>query len=169
MKELIREHQQAVYTLARQMLHDPTLAEDVSQEVFIRLYRNLSALERPESVRAWLLRVTANQCIDLFRRQKGPDPIDLGSDPGTGQMAAPGPLPYEQLAAQERRRAVERAMETLAPLPRAIVTLYYFEGLNCPAIAGILQMPVNTVKSHLRRGRERLREALLEEAEEPWQ
>lgn len=162
---LIREHQQAVYTLARQMVRDGILAEDISQEVFIRLYRNLAALERPERVRAWLLRVTANLCIDFFRRHKGPDPVDLDADGATGQLPDPAPLPYDQVAAHERRQAVERSMEALSPLPRAIITLYYFEGLDCPAIGDILQMPVNTVKSHLRRGRERLR-AELEEMRE---
>ena len=158
--ELIREHQQAVYTLACQMLRDPTQAEDVSQEAFIRLHRNIGTLERPEKVRSWLLRVTSNLCIDVFRRHKSGETVELDADPATGHLPDPAPLPFEQVAARERRQAVDLALADLPAVPRAILTLYYFEGMDCPEIGEVLDMPVNTVKSHLRRGRERLRVAL---------
>ena len=68
--ELVREHQTMVYSLARNFVRDAAIAEDLTQEVFIHLFRNLAAIESPAHLKFWLRKVTGHRCIDFSRRQK---------------------------------------------------------------------------------------------------
>ena len=148
--ELVREHQAMVYGIAFHSLRDASAAEDLAQEVFLQLYRNLSRIESPSHLIHWLRRVTANRCIDASRRGRKHVPLDSA-----------GPL---HVASRERDILAQRKLEAIfGDLPvkqRVILTLRFQEELELPQIASTLSIPLNTVKSHLRRGLERLRRRL---------
>jgi RNA polymerase sigma-70 factor, ECF subfamily len=146
---LVREHQAMVFSVARNFLRDRALAEELAQEVFLHLYRNLAAIESPEHLKFWLRKVTGHRCIDYVRRNRM-QTVELEE---VSEPAAPAkqsdPLLQETL---------RRFVATLPATPRLIVTLRYQEDMDPTEIATVLEMPLNTVKSHLRRSLAILRE-----------
>jgi RNA polymerase sigma-70 factor, ECF subfamily len=149
---LVRRHQRTVYSLAVRMLWDRQQAQDLSQEVFMQLYRNLALMQSDAHVASWLRKVTTRMAIDRLRRQPRYEHVSLTGDPGVPAEPAGGdPL------LQRRLRAL---VGQLPPAARAVVLLRYQEDLDPVEIAATLGMPLNTVKSHLKRSLASLREEL---------
>lgn len=146
---LVREHQAMVFSIARNFLRDRQIAEEVAQDAFLHLYRNLATLESAAHLKFWLRKVTGHRCIDYARRNKL-QTIELEevSEPAAPMNSA------DWLMQQTLRRFVATLPET----PRLIVTLRYQEDMEPTEIAAVLAMPLNTVKSHLRRSLAILRE-----------
>jgi RNA polymerase sigma-70 factor (ECF subfamily) len=150
---LVREHQSMVFSLACHFLHDRDAAEEVAQEVFLSLHRNLASIESPAHASFWLKRVTVQRAIDEARRRKRRPVIALEKVAEPASPAKPGdPMLGETL---------RRLIRTLPEAPRAVMILRYQEDLDPAEIAGILSMPVGTVKSHLQRSLTLLREKLV--------
>ncbi len=147
--ELVREHQSMVFSLAGHFFRNRALAEDVAQEVFLHLYQNLASIESNDHLRYWLRRVTAHRCIDQARKHKM-QTISVDE--------APEPASIFDMPDAMLRTTLRRIVATLPEKPRLVVTLRYQEDLDPTEIARILDMPVNTVKSHLRRSLVILRE-----------
>ena len=154
---LVRQHQRAVYSLALRMLSDRHAAEDLAQEVFLQLYRNLSAVSSEAHLTFWLRKVTLHRAIDRLRRAPR-----LESAAPAELAAAPSETPPADPLLERRLR--ELVCE-LPPAARAVVLLRYQEDLDPVEIARTLRMPLNTVKSHLRRSLAQLRERLGEAAD----
>ena len=153
---LVRQHQRAVYSLALRMLSDRHAAEDLAQEVFLQLYRNLSAVSSQAHLAFWLRKVTMHRSIDRLRRAprlESAAPAELAAAVSETQPADP--------LLERRLRAL---VGELPPAARAVVLLRYQEDLDPADIARTLGMPLNTVKSHLRRSLAQLRERLDETA-----
>jgi len=151
---LVRQHQRTVYSLALRMLSDRHAAEDLAQEVFLQLYRNLSAVSSGAHLGFWLRRVTLHRAIDRLRRA----PKLESAAPEEVAAAASEAEPADPLL-ERRLRALVRELPAAA---RAVVLLRYQEDLDPVEIARTLRMPVNTVKSHLRRSLAQLRERFHE-------
>lgn len=154
---LVRRHQRPVYSLALRMVADPHAAEDLAQEVFLQLYRNLSAVSSEAHLAFWLRRVTLHRAIDRLRRTpryESPAPEEAAAT--ASETAQADPL------LERRLRGLVRE---LPPAARAVVLLRYQEDLDPVDIARTLRMPVNTVKSHLKRSLAQLRERLSDKAE----
>jgi RNA polymerase sigma-70 factor (ECF subfamily) len=148
--EIIREHQSMVYSLAYNYLRDRATAEEVAQEVFLHLYQSLPALESDAHVKHWLRRVACHRCIDASRRLKFRRHLSVDD--------LPEPAAREGFSDPLLARTLGRFIASLPERPRMIVTLRYQEDLDPAEIAEVLGMPVNTVKSHLRRALMLLRE-----------
>lgn len=149
--ELVRAHQAMVYSIALRFVRDRALAEDLAQEVFIHLYQNLAAIESPAHLKFWLRKVTGHRCIDHARKYK--------SQAGRISLEdAPEPMAIVNQADALMSNTLRRLVATLPVTPRLIVTLRYQEDLDPTEIAQLLEMPLNTVKSHLRRSLALLRE-----------
>jgi RNA polymerase sigma-70 factor, ECF subfamily len=148
---LVRRHQRPVYSLALRMLADRHAAEDLAQEVFLQLYRNLSAVSSEAHLAFWLRRVTLHRAIDRLRRT----PRYESAAPEEAEAASESPESDPML--ERRLRALVRE---LPPAARAVVLLRYQEDLDPAEIARTLRMPLNTVKSHLKRSLARLRERM---------
>ena len=172
--ELIMGQQHYVYSIAMSVLHQPDDAADLTQEAFIRLMRVLPQYSGESRFTTWLYRLVVNLCRDELRRrgrqvQLAPvleddaeqtvNPVDLIAD----EDRAADPL--RALGDNELRGAVRRALSQLEEHYRLSLTLYYFEDLKYTDIAEILDVPLNTVKSYIRRGKERLA-TLLDEYNE---
>ena len=150
---LIRRHQNMVFSVALHMLRSRPAAEDMAQEVFLELYRSLNRLESEAHVVSWLRRVAGHRCIDEIRRRNHRQEFATDTLPEPGHT----PQPREVFAA-------DRLQELVAGLPdnaRMVVVLRYQEEMEPTEIADALGMPVNTVKSHLRRSILALRERLM--------
>lgn len=146
---LVREHQAMVFSVARNFLRDRNIAEEVAQDVFLHLYRHLAVIESPEHLKYWLRKVTGHRCIDYARRNR----MQTVEWEDVGEPAAPVKSADLLLA-----QTLKRFVATLPEMPRLIVTLRYQEDMDPTEIAHVLEMPLNTVKSHLRRSLAMLRE-----------
>lgn len=152
---LVRAHQATVFSIGYRMLGRRDAAEDLAQDVFLQLYRRLDDIESPEHLGFWLRRVASNLAIDRLRR--APARFDQPLDDGL-EIAAPATDADPLLA-----RELVRLLEGLSPAARAVMVLRYQEDCDVAVIAATLDMPVNTVKSHLKRSLAALREGLTEE------
>ena len=151
-EQVIRHHQAMVFSLAFRVTRDRSTAEELAQDVFFELYRSLDRLESSDHVTHWLRRVTSHRCIDWCRRHKPAtqtlnDALDVPSR---------GPALRDVLF--EAR--LWRMVAALAPDPRMVVILRYQEDLDPSEIANVLELSINTVKSHLRRSVALLRAGL---------
>ena len=142
--ELVREYQRMVYGLAYHTTADRAAAEDVAQEVFLRLHQSLSAIESTAHLTSWLRRVTCQRCIDLGRRRSARPEITVETMP---EPASDGLASRDSMLDDRLRQLVA----SLTPRARVIVTLRYQEDLLPAEIAELLGAPVNTVKSVLQR------------------
>ena len=144
-----------VFSIARRIVHDPSLAEEVAQDVFLELYEQLPSLESEEHVVHWLRRVAVHRAIDQARRR-----LRRPQDHAAVSLAEPG---VAEPAAASRERdpwLAERLRQLVASLPivpRTMILLRYQEELMPEEIAEVLGMPVATVKSHLQRALKVLR------------
>lgn len=157
-RRLCAVHQDRVFTYARYLLGNAEDAEDVTQEVLVRLWDRGRDLA-PEGLPAWLTRVTRNACLDLLRqRRHRPLP---GIDPeAVERLEDPAPGPGERTEAMELRRHLQAGLQRLPEVQRSIVVLREVEGLAYEEIARALELPLNTVKVYLHRGRAHLRREL---------
>jgi RNA polymerase sigma-70 factor (ECF subfamily) len=147
--DLVREHQAMVFSIAHYFSRDRATSEDLAQEVFIHLYLNLAAIESPAHLKFWLRRVTGHRCIDHARKHKVKT---------VSVEDAPEPVAMANFGDSLMTEALRRIVATLPEKPRLVVTLRYQEDLDPTEIANLLDMPLNTVKSHLRRSLAILRE-----------
>jgi RNA polymerase sigma-70 factor (ECF subfamily) len=145
--ELFRRHSRRVHDLAYHMLGDRDAADDVVQEVFLRVHRRLGGFRGECSLRGWILRITVNECVSQRRRasrrrRRLPETV-------------PPAAPCERVA--EFAEAARQALETLRPVDRALVILRDIEGHTYEEIAEVLRCSSNSVGVRLHRARKRLR------------
>ena len=149
--EIVTEHSSAVFRLARSVVQDAALADDVTQETFIKVWKHLDSFRGDSSLRSWILRIAHNTAVSTLRtiRDSATDPVKLpdGHEPiGTTQVVE-GRLAADQLVS---------ALATFDDLTREIVVLREIEGMSYEEIAETLDVPVPTVKTRLLRARRRL-------------
>ncbi len=145
---LMRQHERLVLATALRMtgnLHD---AQDVSQDVFLKLYRNLSKVEAPGALPSWLYRVTVNACHDLRRRRPASAPVELTDD-----LVAGGSDPQASATEAERRRVLELSLRLLPEKERAALVLRDLEGLTTEEVAQVLGSSEATVRSQISKAR----------------
>lgn len=140
---LIHLYQRTVYSIALRMLSDRQKAEDLAQEVFLQLHRKLQTIESAAHLGFWLRKVAANRAIDRLRREPKIETVALAEESDLiAQESGADPL---------LQRHLGDLVAQLPPAPRAVVLLRYQEDLDPVEIARTLDMPINTVKSHLKR------------------
>lgn len=151
-EEIVRQHQGMVFSMACHFLRDRSLAEELAQEVFLNLHQNLDSIKSPAHLTFWLRKVTSHRCIDQARRQKVRPQVSLEDVPEPAINATENDLFLSEM--------LRRVVDTLPEKARMVVILRYQEDLDPGEIAGVLDMPLNTVKSHLRRSLSVLRDKL---------
>ena len=167
---LVDEYKGKIYNYVSRMLHDPTEAEDVAQEVFIRAYENLMGFRGAASFQTWLYRIASNLAIDAVRTRNRHDigafSLDTprATDDGELERDLPTPErgPDSRIESAELQQIVAEAITELSPKLRSVIALYDIEGLSYREIADILGCPVGTVKSRLFNARNQLRRILAD-------
>ena len=146
----------AVNGMALMVLRDPNLAEDVTHDVFLRLW------QRPETYEAtrgrfapWLMQVARNRAIDVRRRRRVQPALAVDDEIARWALD-PDPDPAEQVITRQVRRQVREALAELAPDQRRLLELAYFGGMSQSQIAASLERPLGTVKSQIRTAMRRL-------------
>ncbi|SDJ09458.1 RNA polymerase sigma factor SigW [Alteribacillus bidgolensis] len=163
--ELVDLYKDKVFQIAYRMTGNSYEAQDMAQESFLRAYANLESYDEKRKFSTWLFRITTNLCIDRLRKKKPDYSLDAelqGTEGLTGysQVAASEKLPEEQVVTMEMQQWVQREISYLPPKYRSAIILRYIEGLPIKQISEILDLPANTVKTHIHRGREALRKRL---------
>ena len=156
---IVREHQGMVFSIAYHFLRDRPVAEELAQEVFLHLHKNMRAIESPSHLVYWLRKVTTHRCIDQARRQKLRPRISL-----TEYLErAPEPAAASRTADPLLEGMLRRLIAGLPERSRMIVILRFQEDLDPAEIAEVLGIPLGTVKSNLHRSLAVLRGKLQRE------
>jgi RNA polymerase sigma-70 factor (ECF subfamily) len=157
-EEIVRTHSARVYRLAYRLTGDQHDAEDLTQEVFVRVFRSLSSYQ-PGTFEGWLHRITTNLFLDQVRRKKRIRFEGLEDD---AHERLPGREPSPAQAFDDRHldADIQLALDALPPEFRVAVVLCDIEGLSYEEIAATLDIKLGTVRSRVHRGRSRLRAAL---------
>lgn len=149
MAECYARHGGLVYAIARRILQDPQLAEDVTQEVFIAVWEQADRFDASRGcVTTWVGRIAHNKAVDCLRRHRA-----TGAGPAV-------PVMHDPLSQVDRHVDLERALDSLGDEHRRVVELSYFAGWTACEIAGHLEIPVGTVKSRMFTAMRALRQAL---------
>jgi RNA polymerase sigma-70 factor (ECF subfamily) len=160
---LVERHRAVVYRVSARMVGADD-ADDVTQEAFLRAFHRLDRFRGDSPFRGWLLRIAHNAALDtLDRRQRDPLPHgEAGEDdhPPRDTVSATAKTPAEALEASERRTRLERKLEGLKPIHRAVLVLRDLEGLSYDEIADVTETPLGSVKGRLHRARAELIEIL---------
>jgi RNA polymerase sigma-70 factor (ECF subfamily) len=160
-EKLVRQHQSRIHALAYHYVGSGEEARDLTQEIFVRIYKGLDACTETAHFVPWTIRIARNACIDHLRRRKARPPgVDLPAD-AVLDLAAGGPTPEETYVANARRRLVHLALQSLSELSREIIVLKDIQGLQFDEIATMLDVPVGTVKSRSNRARIELARKVL--------
>ncbi|OLT39672.1 RNA polymerase sigma factor SigE [Serinicoccus sp. CNJ-927] len=159
-EEIVREHSPRVYRLAYRLTGDPHEAEDLTQDVFVRVFRSLDSF-RPGTFEGWLHRITTNLFLDKVRRRQR-----IRFDALTDELSARLPLrasgtdPEQVYAMTHLDGDIQEALNALPPQFRAAVVLADIEGYSYEEVAQTLGVKMGTVRSRIHRGRALLRQSL---------
>ena len=157
-EEIVREHGPRVYRLAYRLTGNRHDAEDLTQDVFVRVFRSLHRFQ-PGTFEGWLHRITTNLFLDSARR-KQKIRFDGLAEGSADRLPSAWPTPSEELADAGLDHDVATALAALPPEFRAAVVLCDIEGLSYEEIASVLDVKIGTVRSRIHRGRAQLRTAL---------
>jgi len=144
----------AVYRTCLRILGRPHDAEDVTQEAFVAAFRSIGGFRGEGPLRGWLLRIATRQAFRRLSQRRGTVDVDAIPEPFIADSSGD---PTRIVVAGERRDEVRRAVGELPEPYREVVALRFFGELSLAEVADATGRPVNTVKTHLRRGLERLR------------
>jgi len=157
-EQLMARYEKLVCRIALGYVGSKDNALDVTQEVFLKVYRALDRATAPGMFKPWLLRITCNESVNWLRRNRrhaADEPLDLGRHEARGESDG---NPEQRVLADEQRRRVLGAFGALNPKYRLAVALRYAEGLRLREIADVMQCSEGVVKSMLFRGVRQLRE-----------
>jgi RNA polymerase sigma-70 factor, ECF subfamily len=154
---LVERETRSVYRACLRILGRPHDAEDVTQESFVAAYRAIRTYRGEGSLRAWLLRIATRQSFRRLSQRRAT--VDLDAIPAP-RLADASSEPTRVMIDLESRRAVQEAVAALPEPYREVVALRFFGDLSLAEVADATGRPLNTVKTHLRRGLERLRPTL---------
>ncbi|RYG68628.1 RNA polymerase sigma factor, partial [bacterium] len=162
-EEIYQLYHRRIYNAVYGMLGDPDDAQDVTQDVFMRLHDALPTLRADEAFSTYLYRIALNLCRDRARRKKrvrfqSMDTPRADDDGDVEPMDFPdqGKLPEELITGDELQRRVREAVLTLSDDHKAVIVMHHFQSMEVNDIARILKVPTGTVKSRLARGRDQL-------------
>ena len=171
---LVKKYRKHVHTLAWHKVGDFHIAEDITQETFLQVYRDLATLREPDRFPGWLYVVTNHRCIAWFRKNRLHVRLVEGIN-----MAMKGETAYSRYVVDEQtktateaqQKVVKQLLAKLQESERTVMTLYYFGEMTCEEISKFLGVSVNTIKSRLSRARQRLKkeEPIIREALDSFQ
>jgi RNA polymerase sigma-70 factor, ECF subfamily len=159
---LVQRYQRQVYNLAYRMLNSAEDASDIVQDTYVRAYSALSSFRQDASFLTWLYKIASNLCIDLLRSRRSKSALSLdfeleeGREPSTDKYHGPEETAVRGAVGDVVQRAVMNVPEKY----RVVILMRHLRGMSVDEIAQELSLPSGTVKTHLFRAREMLRERL---------
>lgn len=160
---LIKSYSKQVYNILLRILGNQEDAKDVSQEVFIKVYRKINTFQGESEFFTWLYRITLNAAKDFTKKKKVHLSVNELNDSGHELPQDKGSNPEAVFVKVERKDAILKALMEIKEDQREIIVLRDIQGLSYEEISNILGIELGTVKSRINRARTRLREILIEE------
>ena len=160
--ELIARYGGRIYGVAMSFAGDPAEAEDLTQEIFLKLYRNLNRYRGDVPLVAWALRLSRNLCIDHYRHHRQRNQAETVND-DILQLQPGNDDPQSRAQARQELRRVYRVLEEMPEILASILILRDLQGLSYEEICGFLELPIGTVKSRLNRARRDLTKRLADQ------
>ena len=166
---LVKKYQRSVHALAWRKIGDFHIAEDITQDAFLKAYQRLSTLKEPQSFASWLYVITANHCKAWLRKKRtwiqsleDTSSAQLEKATYSGHIIAEN----ERMTEDTQREVVKKLLEKLQESDRTVITLYYLGGMTYEEISNFLGVSVGAIKSRLHRARQRLKkeEPMIREA-----
>ncbi|HHT50286.1 MAG TPA: RNA polymerase sigma factor [Eubacteriaceae bacterium] len=157
---IVEEYKNKIFSLAYGYTKDSYLAQDLTQDIFVRLYKNINSFQGQSSFSTWLYRVAKNQCIDWTRRNKK-RMENTFLEEGQWDFKDLDIGPEERAIRKEKNQLLYEALESLPEKYRTPLMLFHFQNLSYGEIAEVLDLPSKTVATHLYRGKKLLREKLI--------
>lgn len=156
-ESIVRQHWRKVFNIAYKFVGKHDEAEDLTQDVFLKIFKSLGTFDRRANFQTWLISVSRNLCIDHYRSvRKERETINRDIDPGELSPAATTASPYAQIELRDRVVTLRQALDKLAPTLRTAVMMRDIQELSYQEIADRLSLPEGTVKSRINRGRTEL-------------
>ncbi|MCB1217599.1 sigma-70 family RNA polymerase sigma factor [bacterium] len=160
---LVERHRRIVWAAIDAVIDNKSLIPDLVQESFIRAYRKMDTYQFMSSFSSWIFRLARNHAISYLRSKAAKlksTSIDDDADDSVpiSQRIAGGSEPAEEYERQDMRRSLDQILAQLPEHYRAVLNLYYLQELSYEEIAKIQDIPLNTVRTHLRRARQKLME-----------
>ncbi len=168
-EEIFSLYRDDVFRFAFLVVRDASLAQDVVQEAFLKVFRSIAKFQFRSSFKSWLYRVAVNEAITILRRRKIKEELDPA--PGAAREHTAGGArewqPEEAALDSEERQILRVAIGQLDPVHRSVVVLKYFHEFSDTEIAAVIGCPPGTVKSRLHRARELLRHSMARQMGRP--
>ena len=174
---LVKKYQKQVHALAWRKIGDFHTAEEITQDTFLKAYKKLATLKRPQRFVSWLYVIAANRCNSWLRKKRlKTEPLEQLEEIDNEQLQQAAYSRYvteenERTTAEAQRDVVKKLLAKLQESERTVITLHYFGEMSCPEIGAFLGVSANTIKSRLRRAQQRLKkeEPIIKEALENFQ
>ena len=157
---LVRKYQKPVHAFVRRKVGDFHIAEEITQDIFLRVYEKLQTLKNPNTFAGWLYVIAARQCFAWFEKKRIPmESLDAMPSAELEELAYTQHRAEQQreFVSERQREVVERLLQKLPESERTVVTLHYLDSMTCEDVSEFLGVSPNTVKSRLHRARKRLK------------
>ena len=166
-ESLVRSYQSRVFGLAYHYVANSEDARDLAQDIFVKVYKNLHKCPNANNFLPWLFRIARNASIDHLRRTRARPPASQDSEMSMDSLVDHSSDPEEHWLKEARRGLFRRALQMLTRLNREIIILKEIQGLTLEEMAGILDVPIGTLKSRSHRARLELAEKVLALSQSP--
>jgi len=163
-EELVSSYEKKIYNYCLRMTNSREDAEDLTQEVFVRVYKNIKSFKGGSQLSTWIYRIAHNICIDRYRKSKA-SVVSLNQPKGEDDereidLPSGSPSPEEHVIRSEQQKLLLKCISRLKPEYQTVIILRDIQHFSYEEIAGILNLPLGTVKSHINRARAALRDAV---------
>ena len=167
-ESLVKQHQVVAYNVALKILGNQEDAKDATQEALIKVFKNLASFKAEAQFSTWLYRIVVNTCNDYLRKERSRKHFSLDKEMETEdgtlkrEVSDDRMTPEKVYEANDLREKVQMAIQALPEQQRTVVVLRDIEGMSYDVIASMLDLPVGTVKSRINRGRDALKQMLID-------
>ena len=164
-RDLVSEHGEKIYNLALMKSSERAMAEDICQETFIRVYKGLPNFRDDANIGTWIYRIALNVCHSMLKKESGIQNREVEIDDAYFSELTDEDGDVQTIHdTMNQKESIRQAIASLPPLQADAITLYYLKEFQYSEVADIMNIPLNTVKSHLRRAKENLRRTIPQEA-----
>lgn len=165
-EELIRGYEKKVFNIVFRIIGNYDDAQDISQDIFVKVFKSIRNFKEKSSFYTWLYRITVNECMDIIKKRKKASvysldtPIESDGDQITRDIKDSSESPEEKIERKELRSYIEEALNSISHEHRVMIILRDMQGFSYEEIALITKCPEGTVKSRINRARKALKELL---------